>query len=288
MRPRAAIRGASYATVGDEVECPALVPLDLVAGYDHERCPLLMGTRSPSLATLPVDLIAADSTAWHELLARAVLVESPQGQAQKDRTRVLNSGGRPRDFQIDNALTASMHLYSIGIQPEGLGDRTPQCRLHPDELHSAPPDPDTCLLLDGIQILAHSRLGSAVWALFEERFSSLSVSHPVSIEEDRSWFEASIARAGALVAVAFDPQGSVSAAGWLMDDPLAADWLRPTVFQRRDRRPIYFYGLASHRTAPPRAAYSVLKRLGRAVAAANMPVDFIFETTERSSSTCPA
>ena len=73
-----------------------------------------------------------------------------------------------------------------------------------------------------------------------------------------------------------------------MDDPLAADWLRPTVFQRRDRRPIYFYGLASHRTAPPRAAYSVLKRLGRAVAAANMPVDFIFETTERSEQYLPS
>ncbi len=214
-------------------------------------------------------LLSAAGLSWHEL----PLMDS---QAQEGREQASMS--------FYAALTHHTSVETTPLEPISIYERFEQL-VAEGKYEKFPENGPTIL---GTQDL-DQHLRDQLWDLYEQRFQDLGENHPISMEDNRDFFEQLIETQGTTLSVYFN-EGRPVAFMFFMTSPESISWINSDFIEehtRGEERFLFFPGIVARADGVGHYAEPVIQLPTHVISQTSLDYRVCFESTNRSSGYIP-
>ena len=139
-------------------------------------------------------------------------------------------------------------------------------------------------IINGGELKNNRQLLSAMWSVYKQRLSEISVNYPINLEDSFEEFVEMVADDDTVIVLAYE-KGEVACFTYLLKNIQKATWLNDKNLQKfisEDKDLYYFPGIVAHRDRSGKAL-EVLNALAKACRQTNIEFDILFECTNHSA-----
>ena len=298
-------------------QIPALVPIEYVEGWDHDRARkvaqdgdseygdvyylALSGDLTEDLLQQPEAIMALASRARQGMRLYFEHTSFQDDKVVGNLGRLLSSAGiswqelplvdsqaqvgrEQATMSFYSAKTHHIQAETTGLESIGIFEKFEQL-VRDGKYEKLPQDGVTLLSSEDLSIEIREQL----WQLYEERFQDLGENHPISMEDNREFFEQLIETEGTTLSVYF-VDGSPVAFMFFMTDPKALSWINEGFIEEHVQDTeefLFFPGIVARVDGVGHYAEPTIQLPTQIIAQTNLDYNVCFESTNRSSGYIP-